>query len=182
MNNQNNNVLTYFIKDIKDAKERAFYKQINNDRIIQILYKDKLLYEIHNGYRYNYIHNIIKSRSKKYICKSNISYNYFYNAKHLYYKNDNKVKGNNRSLNCIIFNFNYNKYLNKRYFYYVINNNQILILTIIYFKKYKYIMNYNIYIGKFTSPHILIPNKYELDYYCKFVNIYFVNKWRIIGE
>jgi hypothetical protein len=43
-------------------------------------------------------------------------------------------------------------------------------------------MNYIYNITKFTSLQILIPNKYELQYYCKFFNLYFINNWRIIGE
>jgi hypothetical protein len=167
MNNPNNNVLTYFIKDIKDAKERAFYKQINNNKIIQILYKDELIY-VNNDFCYNYIHNIVKRNSSKYIATYKSCS--MYNLKFLYYKKDNTTRSN--TPNYIKFHFTYKKYLNKNRFCYVINNNQILCLVIIYFKKYKYIMNYIYNIAKFTSPQILIPNKYELDYYCKFVNIY----------
>ena len=179
--NPNNNILSYFIKDIKDATELAFYKQINHNTIIKIFYKDTLIY-MFNEYCYNYIINIIKSRDYKFISKSNISYDYInYPFKYLYYKNDAKIK-DNTSPNSILFNFKYNKYLNKTYFYYTRNNKTLLILLIIYYKKYKYIINYNrckyiinidmyISINKFTSPQILIPNKYELDYYCKFFNI-----------
>jgi hypothetical protein len=39
------NILSYFIKDIKDQNELAFYKQININNIIKIFYKDELLYE-----------------------------------------------------------------------------------------------------------------------------------------
>ncbi len=170
--NQSNNILSYFIKDIKDAKELAFYKQKNHNTIINILYKDKLIYKIDN-YCYNYITNIIKSLSIKFINKSNICYNYWYNCKYLYYKKDTIIKYPNP--NSIKFYFNCNKYLNKTLFYIIRNNKTLLSVIFNYYKKYKYIRNYNFYTKistKFTSPQILIPNKYELDYYCKFFNLY----------
>jgi hypothetical protein len=39
-----NNILSYFIKDIKDPIELAFYKQKNIDNTIEIFYKNELLY------------------------------------------------------------------------------------------------------------------------------------------
>jgi hypothetical protein len=177
-----NNILSYFIKDIKDATELAFYKQINNKNIIQILYKDQILYKI-NNHCYNYIKNIIKHIFLKYICKSNISYDYLNNIKTVYYKNDTKIKDTFSNSNSIKFQYTYNiynKFLNKTRIYYC-NNINCIFLTIFYSKKYKYIM-INLSTTIFTSPQILIPNKYELQYYCKFFNLYFVNNWRIIGE
>jgi hypothetical protein len=81
----------------------------------------------------------------------------------LYYKKDRKISFNNP---------NYNKYLKKNHLYYTINDRDFLYVVIIYSNKYKYIMNCNYNIDKFTLPQILISNKYELDYYCKFFNIY----------
>ena len=172
MNKRPNNILSYFIKDIKDATELAFYKQVIDNGMIQIFYKDKLIYGM-NEYSCNYINNIIKNSCLKYIdTYKNGSYS-THKTKFLYYKKDNTIKL--PSLNYIRVNFIYNKYFNKRRFYYCINNKYLLFVSILYSKKYKYIMNCNMYIEisiKFTSPRILIPNKYELDYYCKFLNLY----------
>jgi len=180
MNNQPNNILSYFIKDIKDAKEREFYKQINEQGFIKIVYKDKILYEIKGKYFYNHINNVIKTPSLKYILNYNIWSNYT-NCKNLYYKKDAKIKFINS--NYIRLHFTYNKYLQKFNFEYHIDNKSLLDISIIYFKKYKYIKNRNSNGNKFrhklrhkfTSAMILIPNKYELQYYCKFFNIYFIN-------
>jgi hypothetical protein len=166
MNNQHNNILSYFIKDIKDATELAFYKQINHNNSIHIIYKDKKLYKISiNNYSWNYIHDIIKHSALKYIHKSNMSYNYKNNIKTLYYESNN---------NSITFRFNiYNKYLKKKEFNYQIKRKSLLYVYISHYKEYKYIRMYAISANKFTSLHILIPNKYELQYYCKFFNLYF---------
>ena len=171
-NNLPNNILSYFIKDIKDATELAFYKQKNHNTIIYILYKNKLIYKIDN-YCYNYIHNIIKSLSFKFIRKFNICYDYIKNYKYLYYKNDNIIKDYNS--NYIKFYFTYKKYLKKTIFSIIRNNKTLLSVLFRYYKKYKYIRIYYLYTKistKFTSPQILIPNKYELDYYCKLFNLY----------
>ena len=61
MNTWPNNILSYFIKNIKDAKERAFYTQVNYINCIQIFYKDKILYKI-EIFITNYINNIRKAR------------------------------------------------------------------------------------------------------------------------
>jgi len=45
INNEPNNILSYFIKDIKDDK-RPFYRQVNNKGNISIFYKNDLLYTI----------------------------------------------------------------------------------------------------------------------------------------
>jgi hypothetical protein len=175
MNKRPNNILSYFIKDIKDATELAFYKQVIDNGMIRIFYKDKLIYSM-NEYSCNYINNIKKNSFLTYIdTYKNGSYS-IYKTKFLYYKKDNTIKL--PSLNYIRINFIYNKYFNKRRVYYCMNNKYLLFVSILYFKKYKYIMNYNMYIErsiKFTSSRILIPNKYELDYYCKLFNLYFVN-------
>jgi hypothetical protein len=176
MNNQPNNILSYFIKDIKDAKELAFYRQINhNNGNIQILYKDEILYEIQGNYFYNRINNVVKWSALKYIWHYKIYYNVPYNCKLLYYKKDRQIKVVN--LNYIRYHFTYNKYLKKLNFKYVINNIPLLYISIIYSKKYKYIRNRNgtRFRCEFTSAMILIPNKYELQYYCNFFNLYFSN-------
>jgi hypothetical protein len=173
-----NNILSYFIKDIKSAKERAFYTQISDNGMIQIFYKDELIYTMKkNDYSCNYINNKMKYWRYKYIATYKIFSNYHANYKYLYYKKDNQINIYNLNYITFYYLYIYNKYLNKRYFNYVNNNKDLLNISIVYFKKYKYIKHNN---GmkqrkrsiKFTSPQILIPNKYELDYYCKFFNQY----------
>ena len=178
MNNRSNNILSYFIKDIKDTKELAFYKQVNfNNNRINIKYKDEILYEIHGKYCYNLINNVVKCLALKYRVNYKIYYSFCSNFKNLYYKKDNLLTSYNP--NYIGFRFNYNKYLKTIAIKYFSNNICLLYVYIIYSNKYKYIINYNGNLihnntNKFTSVHILIPNKYELQYYCKFFNIYFV--------
>ena len=173
--NQPNNILSYFIKDIKDAKEREFYTQVNYINCIQIFYKDKILYRI-EIFITNYINNIRKARYFNRKENYKICHSFCSNYKNLYYKNDNRILFDN--LNSITFNFIYNKYLKKINFKYISDSKYLLHIYIIYFNGYKYIINYNINlmyrIHKFNSQYILIPNKYELQYYCKFFNIYFV--------
>jgi len=173
MNNRPNNILSYFIKDIKDAKERAFYRQVNARGIFQIFYKDEILYEMINNC-YNYKNNIVKVPSLKCILNYKIYFNYIFKYKYLYYKKDRRIRLSNP--NYIRFNFIYNKYLKKINFQYIIDNKYILDISIIYYKKCKYSMVSDLYRSKnkFTSFMILIPNKYELHYYCKLFNLYFV--------
>ena len=52
-----NNILSYFIKDIKDPKDPEFLKGIKTYANIQIFYKDELIYRL-NDYSCNYINNI----------------------------------------------------------------------------------------------------------------------------
>jgi hypothetical protein len=171
INNQSNNILSYFIKDIKDDK-RPFYIQVNNKDNISIFYKNDLLYYIGLSIR-NYINNIIKSKSFKFISTHKICSNSNNNFKFLYYKNDKKINFGNK--NYIEIYFTYNKYLNKQIFNYFVNNNYLLLISIIYYTRYKFIKINKGY-SKFASTHILIPNKYELHYYCKlYMIIYFVN-------
>ena len=178
MINQPNNILSYFIKDIKDATELAFYKQINHNNSIHIIYKYKLIY-LFDKYYYNYINNIIKGSTCKYIDNYKICSNYGNNYKKLYYNNDNKITFNNPRCKCIKFYYLYlyNKYLNKNRFYYIINDNHVLILYIKNYNQYKYISITYTYKKsiKYSKNLILIPNKYELSYYCKFFNLYFDN-------
>ena len=172
INNQSNNILSYFIKDIKDDK-RPFYKQVNNNGKISIFYKNELLYSF-GFYICNYINNIIKVKSFKFISTHKICSNYANNFKFLYYKNDRKINFSNK--NYIEVYFTYNKYLNKQIFNYLVNNKYLLFISIIHYTRYKFIRINKGFLNKFTSTHILIPNKYELHYYCKlYMIIYFVN-------
>jgi len=130
-----NNILSYFIKDIKTAKERAFYKQINySSNNIRIFYNDEVIYSM-NYYCYNYITNITKHVSIKCIYSYKIGYNHVYNTKYLYYKKDNTIHFS--SPNFIKFYFNCNKYLKKTKFYYSMNDKYLLFVSILYSKKYK---------------------------------------------
>jgi len=113
MNNQPNNILSYFIKDITDAKERAFYKEIKDLNYVQIDYKDKILYKIKDNFCYNYINKITKGKSFKFISTYKICSNYASKYKYLYYKNHDIN-------NYIMVNFTYNKYLKKLNFHYCI--------------------------------------------------------------
>jgi hypothetical protein len=165
INNEPNNILSYFIRDIKDDK-RPFYRQVNNKGNISIFYKNDLLYTI-GFYLHDYKKNIVKCISFKYISTSKICSDYDSKYKYLYYKNDIN--------NYIMVNFTYDKYLNKRCFYYYMNHKCLLFISIIHYTRYKFIRINKGY-SKFTSTHILIPNKYELHYYCKLLLIiYFVN-------
>jgi len=180
MINQPNNILSYFIKDIKDAKELVFYKQIKINDFIQIVYKNKLLYRITKNFFSNYINNRVKDLILHYVWNYKIRCNYRHNYKCLFYKKDNKL--NSPNPNRISFTYKYykyNKYFNKIRFSYISNDKFLLFILIIYYNKYKYIKNYKdaTYKNKFTSPKILIINKYELDYSCKFFNLYLANNY-----
>ena len=89
------NILSYFVKDIKDKNELAFYKQININNTIKILYKEELLFYmsyiiIHRKQIYNYKTNIKKdpynnsfSNYKMMSIKNTCVF--------LYYNKDNKI-------------------------------------------------------------------------------------------
>jgi hypothetical protein len=162
-----NNILSYFIKDIKDNDARAFYEQIKyeNSSNIRIFHKDLLIFQITNNYCYKYIDNIITNIDSKFICNYKICCDYYDKYKYLYYKKDKQIQVYN--LNYIKFYFTYNKDLKKIQFQYYINNKDLLIVSISYYNRYKFIRINKGFSNKFTSTHILIPNKYELHYYCK---------------
>ena len=171
--NTNTNILSYFIKDIKDPYERAFYKQINNADMIEIFYKDKILYRI--GIR-NYIPNTIWNY------KNNILIDFYfgriitykftleirYNQKRLYYKQD-KILGRD-NFNYICYSFIYKKYLSKIYFSYVFEDEFLLNIRIKYYNGYKYLFRCNNF--KYNYIHVFIMNKYEFHYAKSFFSIY----------
>ena len=175
-----NNILSYFIKDIKDAKEKALYKQKTYNTLKTILYKNEVIFEINNIHIYKYIFNIYKSTLIDCV-KSNYKIASYLSYKHLYYKHDKTVKYG--SSNFIYFRFIYKKYLVKTAFIYASNNISLLHTILKYHNRYKYIFKYSngyIYISnlykrnnKYTNNIILIMNKYELYYYNKFFNLYF---------
>ena len=170
MTTNTNNIISYFIKDITDPIEMAYYKGFRTKKTIKIFYKDKLIYDIDFKYIRNYKKNIIKSvysygNYKLYLYKNE-------KCKYLYYKNDKKV---------LIYNYNYikytykqNKYLKKKGIDYSIDNTFIIYIRLFYYKGYKYHFKYKQLVHKFTHSQILIVNKYELHYYNRFFNLYFV--------
>ena len=170
-NNPTNNIVSYFIKDIKDTNERAFYKQINNIDCIRILYKDKIIYEYGRYYISNYLSNISKSFKLKFIYNNRIRSNYTAGYKILFYKKDGVIELQNP--NCITFQFYTDKYLQKYYLDYINNAKCLLTINIKYKNQYKYIYKRYRYNDKIRLINmILIPNKYELQYYSKLFLIF----------
>ena len=119
--NQPTNVLSYFIKDIKSANERTFYKQINSTYGIYIYYKNVLLYITSSTYSicsYDFINNRDKNTALKY--RGNYKIGILCSkCKYLYYKNDRKIQISNP--NYIRFDFIdtiYTTYLKKLLFQY----------------------------------------------------------------
>ena len=167
---RHNNILSYFIKDIKDAKELALYKQTYYNNYKTIWYKNEVIFEINNIHIYNYSLNIYKSSIIKCI-RINYKIASYLHRKILYYKHDKKIKYS--SSNYIMFYFIYKKYLVKTHFSYVINNISLLKIEIKYSNGYIYISNLYKRNNKYTNNIILIMNKYELYYYNKFFNLYF---------
>jgi len=136
-----NTILSYFIKDIKDPKELAFYKGIKTRKTIQIFYKDELLYEIDSKDIFNYKTNICKTfysycNYKLYSYKTT---NYKY--KYLYYKNNNKIAVFNPYY--IGYLYKQNKYLKKLVINYCSQNAYLINNKINYYKGYKYIFKDN---------------------------------------
>jgi hypothetical protein len=107
----NTNILSYFIKDIKDPTERNFYKQKNIDNIIEIVYKDKRLFMINKNFTpnhiYNYKTNIAITNA---LCNYKIEINNKHKVKIIFYKKDKEIL----TLN---YYFIYNKYLVKTFLY-----------------------------------------------------------------
>jgi hypothetical protein len=181
-----NNILSYFIKDIKDPKECSLYKQINtNTNNIEIFYKDKVLYrllyyrckpEISCNYKNNIIKEYYPGRITNYKIDSIKQNNY----KALFYKKDkiiSKINGN-----YILCEFIYNKYFIIKYLDYLAEFISLLYIKIKYYNRYIYkyicisiyktIYNRN---NKYKHVQILIINKYELHYINRFFNLFFVN-------
>jgi len=178
-----NNILSYFIKDTKDPKEFALYKQMNTTNNIEILYKGKLLYKLRH-YKlqpeicWNYKTNIIKKYFSRNIINYKINSNKRLKKKALFYKKANKIaetNGNYISYSCI-----YNKYLIKNSFYYVAEFTSLLYIKSKYYNGYIYkYISISIYKNncnhKYKHVQILIMNKYELHYINRFFNLFFVN-------
>jgi len=196
MTTNDNNILSYFIKDIKDPIEQAKYKQINNINQIKIFYETKLLYtnDLLNSFIHKYMYNIFKSNYFR-----NFLYTYNFNFikkdkhKYLHYNNNFNL-GNGGSRDHIDYYYIHGAYLNKIYVKYTINGTLVFSTRFCYDKGYKYIFRFTKFtkIHTFTNFHkfhkfhkfhnftkfynslILIKNKYELHYYNSFFNFYFV--------
>jgi hypothetical protein len=165
------NILSYFIKDIKDGNESGFYRQTNYNSSKIIWYKNKAIFEINSINIYKYIFNIYKSRSIINNIKSNYKISCNLNYKHLYYNHDKKLLYFNS--NYIYYWFIYKKYLVKADFEYIFNNFMLFVFKVKFYKGYKYIFKPYRSKYKYTTNIILIMNKYELYYYNKFFNLYF---------
>ncbi len=166
-----NNILSYFIKDIKDPIELAKYSQYDTDNFITIYNNDKIIF-VYNKLD-NSIHdlknNIYKS---KYIHSNNkIYYAKYSNYKQVSYYKDNKIETNVISyISYSIYVYNKFSYLCKQFFSYKINNMNPLIITIEYYNGFKYMYydyKYNDLKIEYKSQ-ILIMNKYELHYISRF--------------
>ena len=169
-----NNILSYFIKDIKDPKELAFYKSFNTTAYLEIFYKDELLYKmtfIPFNYCYNYKKNILKNFFLH--CNYKLYSNKRCKHKYLYYKNNNKISIANPDPDYIWYSYNQTKYLKKISISYKSNNKYLLNIKLLYHKGSKYIFRFTKNSIIFNQSLILIMNKYELHYYNIFVYLYF---------
>jgi hypothetical protein len=169
-----NNILSYFIKDIKDSIELGFYKQTNSSNLVIIIeYKSKNIFVITPAFIYKYNCNMSKSRL---INNNRVNYKIanYENYKNLYYKHDKNIKDPNG--NYISFLFICKKYLVKTDFKYIINTIIYFITKVKYLNGYKYISKQYRNNDKYTNNIILIKNKYELYYYNKFFDFYFGSK------
>jgi hypothetical protein len=165
-----NTILSYFIKDIKDPKELAFYNSIETNINLTIFYKDEPLYEISsNNYIFNYTTNISKYFNS--YCNYKLYSYKNRECKYLYYKNDKKLLIYN--YNYIWYSYNQNKYFKKISISYISNNKYLLNIKLLYHKGSKYIFRSIVNIHKFSQSLILIMNKYEFHYYNRFFNLYF---------
>ena len=167
------NILSYFIKDIKDPIRCAMYEQNNYEDYITICYKSEIIFIIDRTVIFNYINNIYKSRITN---NAKINYKIWsrINYKNLYYKNDKNIRFFNT--NYITYWVTYTKYLIKTEFNYISNNVLLFNIEVKYYNGYKYISEISEISernNKYTNNIILIMNKYELHYYNKFFNFYF---------
>ena len=170
------NILSYFVKNIKDQNELAFYKQIITLNTIKIFYKDELLYNM-TYYKlcfykktFNFKSNIIKD----YLYNTLSTYKSSFNKNKyvcLYYNKDNKI--NSYNTNYIYYEFKHKKYLNKVCIKYVMKARYLIISKIKYYNCSKYIYKFPTNF-KYNGVQILIMNKYELYYNNLFYNLFFV--------
>jgi hypothetical protein len=145
-----------------------------------------LNYDIILNLKTNIIKNIFFSSIGNYKCESCIKDKY----KFLYYKNDKLARIDN--FNFIYYDFSYTKYFSKKHYEYVISEKanskanskankkansieeKLCAYTIIkYYKCFKYIYT-KTNSFKYKYVQIFIMNKYELNYFNKFFNLFFV--------
>jgi hypothetical protein len=138
MTTNTNNIISYFIKDITDSIEWAYYRGIRTKKTIKIFYKDELIYEIGSKYICNYKTNIIKSVYSYGNYKLYSDKNHKY--KTLYYKNNNNISIY-KTYSIYIYNakfikytYKQNKYLKKTGIDYSIDNTFLIWIRLFYYK------------------------------------------------
>jgi len=172
MKHKFNNILSYFIKDINDPLERAFYKTKKPNNKIEIFYKDKLIYKIYFNtfqYIYDYKNNIIKRDSR--YCNYKLYSDKATKYKKLFYNNNNTISKYNTKY--IWYVYKQTKYFLKIRITYRIDNQIVIDNQVFYYNGYKYIRRCVLTYNNFSHSQILIENKYELHYYNRFFNLYF---------
>jgi hypothetical protein len=167
------NILSYFKKNLEDSNISSLYKQYQDDKVLRIYYKDKLIYKIYlnAGIFEDYINNLMKQPNINKISNYKIS-KFRTNKKTLFFKQDNKI--NKINWNAIFFwTTRYPFYFNKMYFQYYLDGTQEATFKIIYYKNYKYKYKLLTPSKLKTYPIILIQDKYEMQYINRFLNIFF---------
>jgi len=170
------NILSYFIKDIKDPSERSNYKQKNGSIIIEILYKDKILYKLNYGgfipnTIYNYKNNNMKCYYFNKIANYKIETSKSRKYKKLFFNKNNNIYYDLIGYNYIYYTFEFAKYLSKTKIYYKFDDKITFSIEIKYYNGYKYLLKFNINF-KYDHIHVYILNKYELHYYNKYFNLF----------
>jgi len=164
-----NNILSYFIKD-KLKSEVKYYKQINVDyQIIRINNGDLILYSYNKCHKWgqNYITNVSMMRGRLF---SNSRIEKQYNSYYLFYKENNVLLSIKERNEFIYIGYkNLKPYKKKIIYKLYFNNGRYYIYKIKYYNKYLYkIIKKNI---EHSIPYrcniILIPNKYEMQYFSK---------------
>jgi len=169
MNNLNN-ILSYFVKDITDLKEKALYIiSIDYFGYINIYYKTCIIYWCKNNNIANYIKNINKEIDI-YIQTNKIFKNFKFETKQIYYTSRHKY-GN---ITSIIYCYHLKKYLLKHTISYCVKSINVIKIRIIYYNMYKYKYKMNIFNTNNKNKFmILFTNKYELNYINTFFLLYF---------
>jgi hypothetical protein len=179
-----NNILSYFIRNIKDKKERSYYKQKKDKCLnyVKILYKDEIILCIKGGKTkiiWNYRNNIHRLYQDTY---------YRFSNNKLFKDGRTKILFCNNELDIsnyeIIFQINTtNKFKYSCICRYKYNNTFIFSISYKYSKRKKYKsiylddpMFYFKFFYKFHKSIVLIKNKYELHYYSNLFYLYNDNK------
>ncbi len=177
------NIVSYFTKDKRTGNKLFdFFKNINRNyswnidrknKIYYIYYKNKLIYYFYKGVILKFTNNIkIDTRSNSF---SNYKFTKTHNSKFLYYYMNNEINDNTLdpftiNLAAIRYIFICKKYLQKYYFFLL----DLFIRYKIYYTNYlRYIqIDKNEIQNKYTNTIILVPNKYERQYYSKLFLIF----------